>query len=74
MNNSISKELSFENEKELKHLPGSIKRTELEAELLHMKTSMIDIPLIIDGKEIRTENRGHCRMPHNFKKMNVMTV
>ena len=69
MNNSVAKELSFKNEKELRYLPGSPERAELETELLNMKTSMIDIPLIIGGKEIRTGHKGQCIIPHNYKKV-----
>lgn len=69
MNNSISKELNFKNEKILKYLPGSPERMELENELLHIKSSFIDIPVIIGGKEIRTGNKGQCIIPHDNKKI-----
>lgn len=69
MNNSISKEPNFKNEKILKYLPGSPERMELENELLHIKSSFIDIPVIIGGKEIRTGNKGQCIIPHDNKKI-----
>lgn len=68
MNNSISKQLSFKNEKALEYLPGSLERTELEAELSLVKASFVDIPVIIGGKEIRTGNKGQCFIPHDNKK------
>ncbi|MGB7605352.1 MAG: L-glutamate gamma-semialdehyde dehydrogenase [Lutisporaceae bacterium] len=69
MNNSISKELNFKNEKVLKYLPGSSERTELETELSHLKSSFLDIPIIIGGREIRTGNKGQCIIPHDNKKV-----
>ncbi|MDF2675103.1 MAG: delta-pyrroline-5-carboxylate dehydrogenase [Clostridiales bacterium] len=69
MNNSISKELNFINEKILEYLPGSTERSELESELSNMKNSFIDIPLIIGGKEIRTGNKGKCILPHDIRKV-----
>lgn len=69
MNNSISKELNFKNEKILTYLPGSLERMELEAELSHMKSSFVDIPIIIGGKEIRTGDKGKCIIPHDHKKI-----
>lgn len=68
MNNCISKQLNFKNEKVLTYLPGSAERIELEAELTRMKTSFVDIPVIIVGREIRTGNKGKCIIPHDNKK------
>lgn len=69
MNNSISKELNFINEKVLNYLQGSPERIELEEQLLQMKNSFVEIPIIINGKEIRTANKGKCIIPHNYKKV-----
>ncbi len=69
MNNNIIKELYFENEPILSYLPGSGERLELEAELARIKSTAIDIPVIIGGKEIRTGNIGQCVLPHNHKKV-----
>lgn len=69
MNNNIIKELYFENEPVLSYLPGSKERTALEAELAKIKDAVIDIPVIIGGKEIRTGNVGKCVLPHNHKKV-----
>lgn len=55
--------------KVLKYLPGSSERTELEAELSHLKSSFLDIPIIIGGREIRTGNKGQCIIPHDNKKV-----
>lgn len=69
MKNSITKELKFENEKVLEYLPGSPERKELEDELMRMKNSFVDIPVIINGREIRTGKKGQCILPHDNKKI-----
>lgn len=68
MYNYIPSEHDFVNEKVLSYLPGSKERMELEAELSRMKSSYVDIPVIIGGKEIRTGDIGYCIIPHNNKK------
>ncbi len=69
MNNSISKELNFINEKVLDYYQGSPERIKLEEQLSNMENSFIEIPLIIGGKEIKTGNKGKCIIPHNNKKI-----
>lgn len=69
MNNYIPKEYGFVNEKVLNYLPGSPERLELEAELSRIKTTFIEIPVIIGGKEIRTGHKGSCLIPHNNKML-----
>ena len=46
---------------------GSPERIALDAELKRQSSEVIDIPLIIGGKEIRTGNVGTVVMPHNHK-------
>ncbi len=65
MNNSVINKINFVNEPVLKYDIGSPERIELEKELKAMKTSFVDIPVIIGGKEIRTGNKGACILPHN---------
>lgn len=69
MNNKILKEINFENEKILEYLPDSPERLELENTLTEMRNSFVDIPIVIDGKEIRTGDTGKCIIPHNNKKV-----
>jgi len=69
MNNSISKELNFVNEKILGYSLGSPERIELENQLSQIKSSFIEIPIIIGGREIKTGNKGKCIIPHNHKKV-----
>jgi 1-pyrroline-5-carboxylate dehydrogenase len=47
--------------------PGSSDRRALKNALNELRSTDIEIPLIIDGKEIRTGNTVDCIMPHNHK-------
>ncbi len=49
------------------YLKGSPERTSLEAELQRQSQTVVDIPLIIGGKEVRTGNIGYVVMPHDHK-------
>lgn len=53
------------NEAVRSYLPGSPERESLKAKLTQMKSREIEIPLIINGQEIRTGNTGTCVIPHN---------
>ena len=55
------------NEPILSFAAGSPERANLQAKYDEMATQTIDIPLIIDGKEIKTGDRGNCIMPHNHQ-------
>ena len=67
MNNAIYNFREPKNEPVLSYKPGSDERSLLEEELLVQKNSIIDIPLIIGGKEIRTGNTGNIVMPSDHK-------
>jgi 1-pyrroline-5-carboxylate dehydrogenase len=45
--------------------PGSSDKASLKAKLKELKSKTYDIPIIINGKEIRTGNIGQCVIPHN---------
>lgn len=47
------------------YAPGSPERASLQAELKDMQTQVIDIPLIINGQEVRTGHTADCVMPHD---------
>ena len=49
------------------YLKGSPEREALEAELKKQSSQVIEIPLIIGGKEVRTGNTGKVVMPHNHQ-------
>lgn len=67
MNNAIYNFKEPKNESVLSYLPGSSERTLLEAELISQSGKVIDIPLIIGGKEIRTERIGKIVMPSDHQ-------
>ena len=55
------------NEPILSFASGSPERASLQAKYDEMATQTIEIPLIIDGKEIKTGDTGNCVMPHNHQ-------
>jgi len=63
MNNAIYNFREPKNEVVLTYRPGSPERKLLEEELNRQKNQVIDIPLIIGGKEIRTGKTGKVVMP-----------
>jgi 1-pyrroline-5-carboxylate dehydrogenase len=67
MNNAIYNFREPLNEPILKYLPGSPERISLENELARQNGIVIDIPLIIGGREIRTGITGKVVMPTNHK-------
>jgi 1-pyrroline-5-carboxylate dehydrogenase len=67
MNNAIYNFREPKNEPVMSYKSGSLERLLLEEELNLQKNKIIDIPLIIGGKEIRTGKTGKVVMPtdHN---------
>ncbi|MED6337702.1 MAG: aldehyde dehydrogenase family protein, partial [Candidatus Thermoplasmatota archaeon] len=53
------------NEPVLGYLPGSKERAELKSELLRQSNEIVDIPCIINGVEVYTDNIVEQVMPHN---------
>ena len=49
------------------YLPNSDEKLSLKKRLEEMSSEEIEIPIIINGKEIYTNDIGHCVMPHNHK-------
>ena len=49
------------------YLPGSSEKQTIKDQLEKMSNECIDIPIIIGGQEIRTNDLGKCVMPHNHK-------
>ncbi len=45
--------------------PGSHDKDVLKARITELKSQVLDIPIIIGGKEIRTGNTEKCVIPHN---------
>ncbi len=67
MNNSVFNFPLPQNEPVLSYFSNSPERIALEKELEKQSTQVIDIPLIIGGKEVRTGNTDTVVMPHNHK-------
>jgi 1-pyrroline-5-carboxylate dehydrogenase len=67
MNNAIYNFREPKNEQVLTYKPGSPERELLEKELTVQKNQVIDIPLIIGGKEIRTGKTGKVVMPTDHR-------
>ncbi|HNW46880.1 MAG TPA: L-glutamate gamma-semialdehyde dehydrogenase [Thermotogota bacterium] len=56
------------NEPILAYRPGSSERAELKAKLGELKDKHFEIPLIINGKEVRTGQLAPCVAPHDHAK------
>ncbi|MEP7066290.1 MAG: L-glutamate gamma-semialdehyde dehydrogenase [Gemmatimonadota bacterium] len=46
------------------YAPGTPERAELKARLESMSAEQVDIPVVVDGREIRTGDTAHVVMPH----------
>lgn len=55
------------NEPVKSYAPGSPEKASIKAALTAMKNIQVDIPLIIDGQEVRTGNRTAITAPHNHQ-------
>ena len=65
MNNEIFKMSIPINEPILNYSPGSKEKKELKKVLNDFKSKEVDIPMYINGKEIRTDNKIRISPPHN---------
>ena len=57
------------NEPILSYAPGTPERSALQAKLAELNKGGLDLPMIIDGKEVRTNNLHDVRPPHNHKNL-----
>lgn len=67
MNNAIYNFREPLNETVLAYMPGSPERILIEKEIDEQKNRIVDIPLIIGGKEVRTGKTGKVVSPANHK-------
>jgi len=51
------------------YAPGSAERASLKKEIERLRSQVMDIPMIIGGKEVRTENRVPIHPPHDRKHL-----
>ncbi|OGR62632.1 MAG: 1-pyrroline-5-carboxylate dehydrogenase [Elusimicrobia bacterium GWB2_63_22] len=57
------------NEPILGYAPGSRERAELKAKLTELRGQVVDIPLLIGGKEVRTGRTADIVIPHENRKV-----
>lgn len=65
MSNAYFKIQEPQNEPYHSYAPGTPERERLKKRLEELKSEVIEIPAIIGGKEVRTENTADVVMPHN---------
>jgi 1-pyrroline-5-carboxylate dehydrogenase len=58
-----------DNESVLSYGPGTPEREYLKNSIDDLKSKIIDIPLIINNKEIKTGRTAECRCPHDHSKV-----
>lgn len=56
-----------ENEEIVNYAPGTIERSRLKQTISEAWSMVADIPMIINGKEVRSENKIAIRPPHDHK-------
>ncbi|MEI6079018.1 MAG: L-glutamate gamma-semialdehyde dehydrogenase [bacterium] len=69
MNNSSIKIPFPKNEPVLNYAPNSPERKAITEELKIQLSKMVDVPLIINGEEVRTNNKEEIRCPHDHSKI-----
>ncbi len=67
LNNAILKVPTPVNEPVNSYAPGTPERNLLKAALADIATKTVEIPLIIDGQEVRTGKTGKVVMPHDHQ-------
>ncbi len=67
MNNALFQFAHPANEPVKEYRPGSPERDALVKELEKQSNEVVEIPIIIGGKEVRTGDMGEVVMPHNHK-------
>ena len=69
MNNSSIRIPFPKNEHVLDYAPNSPETKAIKEELKRQSSEMVDVPLIINGEEIRTHNKEEIRCPHDHSKI-----
>lgn len=67
MKTGIYKVREIINEPILSYKAGSQEKLELKKTLSELKENVLEIPLIINGEEVRTDNVREIRIPHDHK-------
>ena len=69
MTKAIFKLPPIKNEPLKTYAPGSAERKELKEKLAEFRKGGLDLPMIIDGKEVRTGNLHDIRPPHDHQHL-----
>lgn len=69
MNNSISSVPKPNNEPILAYVKNSIERSQIEKELSLQNNKILEIPIIINGEKIFTNDVDELKCPHNHSKV-----
>ena len=69
MTKAIFKLPEIKNEPIKSYAPGSAERKELKKKLAELRKGGLDLPMIIGGKEVRTDKLLDIRPPHNHKHL-----
>ena len=49
------------------YAPGTIERAELEVALEYLKANPVEIPMVIDGEDVKTDKKINITAPHNHE-------
>lgn len=66
MFNAVCKLPEIKNEPIKSYAPGSPERLSLQKKLAEMRSVVVDLPMIIGGKEVRSGNKKEIRPPHDI--------
>ena len=67
MSNAIFQVPVPKNEKVLSYKPGSPEKKDVKAALKALKSKEIDVPMVINGKRVKTKNKVAMHPPHETK-------
>ena len=69
MSKGVYKLPDIKNEPILSYAPGTPERVALKQKLAELNHGGLDIPMIINGKEVRTNDKRDIRPPHNHQHL-----
>ena len=65
----MSEKINIINEPIKSYRAGSEERISLQKKYDELASNNIEIPIIINGKRVKTDDIGRCVMPHNHQKI-----
>jgi len=69
MPKGIYKVPATKNEPIKNYAPGAPERVSLKKEIARLRSQVMDIPMVIGGKEVRTDNKVAMHPPHDLKHL-----